>query len=64
MEKVHAIKLLQASADADDKSEFRLLVDYQHIKYVTVDPYIFDEMDLIFEPNLIEILRLLLPVGS
>jgi hypothetical protein len=43
MKKVHAIKLLQASIDRDDISEFRLLVDHQHIKYVTVDPYIFDE---------------------
>lgn len=64
MEKVHAIKLLQASANPDDISEFRLLVDHQHIKYVTVDPYIFDDMDLIFEPTLIEILRPLLPAGD
>jgi serine/threonine protein kinase len=64
MEKVHAIRLLQASAGPDDISEFRLLVDHQHIKYVTVDPYIFDDMDLIFEPTLIEILRPLLPAGD
>ncbi|KAH6613889.1 alpha-galactosidase A precursor [Boeremia exigua] len=64
MTKVHAIKLLQASADPDDISELRLLVDHQHIKYVTVDPYIFDYMDLIFEPTLIEILRPLLPTGD
>ncbi|KAH7355974.1 alpha-galactosidase A precursor [Pyrenochaeta sp. MPI-SDFR-AT-0127] len=64
MKKVHAIKLLQASTDPDDISEFRLLVDHQHIKYVTVDPYIFDDMDLIFEPTLIKILRPLLPAGD
>jgi serine/threonine protein kinase len=64
MKKVHAIKLLQASADPDDISEFRLLVDHQHIKYVTIDPYIFDDMDVIFEPTLIEILRPLLPAGD
>jgi serine/threonine protein kinase len=64
MKKVHAIKLLQVSADPDDISEFRLLVDHQHIKYVTIDPYIFDDMDLIFEPTLIEILRPLLPAGN
>ncbi|KAF1918832.1 alpha-galactosidase A precursor [Ampelomyces quisqualis] len=64
MKKVHTIKLLQASADPDDISEFRLLLDHQHIKYVTVDPYIFDNMDLIFEPTLIEILLPLLPAGD
>jgi len=64
MEKVHAIKLLQVSANADDVSEFRLLVDHQHIKYVTIDPYIFDDMDLIFELTLIEILSPLLSAGD
>ncbi|KAF1845757.1 uncharacterized protein K460DRAFT_282437 [Cucurbitaria berberidis CBS 394.84] len=54
----------QASTDPDDISEFRLLVDHQHIKYVTIDPYIFDDMDLIFEPTLINILRPLLPAGD
>lgn len=63
MEKVHSIKLLQASADPYDISEFRLLVDHQHIKHVTVDPYIFD-VDLIFDPTLGEVLRPLLPAGD
>jgi hypothetical protein len=63
MEKAQVIKLLQASADPDSISQF-CLVDHEHIKYVTVDPYIFDEMDLIFEPTLIEILRPLLPAGD
>jgi predicted Ser/Thr protein kinase len=64
MAKVHDIKLLQASTDPDDISEFRLLVDDQHIKYVTVDPYIFDAIDLVFEPTLIDILQPLLPAGE
>ncbi|KAJ8116403.1 hypothetical protein OPT61_g2161 [Boeremia exigua] len=64
MSKVHAIKLLQASADPNDISEFRLLINHRHIKYVTIDPYLFDDMDLIFEPTLIEILRPLLPAGD
>lgn len=64
MTKVHDIELLQASTDPDDISEFCFLVDHQHIKYITVDPYIFDDMDLIFEPTLIEILLPLLPAGD
>lgn len=57
------IQLLQASADQETVSEFRILVD-RHIKYVTIDPAIYDEMDLIFEPSLKEILGSILPEGD
>lgn len=63
-ENLNEIRLLQASADSNDISEIRIVVNGKHIKYVTIDPGIFDVLDIIFEPILIELLRPILPAGD
>jgi hypothetical protein len=43
-------QLLQASADSERESEIRILVDGRFIKYLTVDPGLYDVDDLCFRP--------------
>ncbi|KAI1195142.1 hypothetical protein F5X97DRAFT_335559 [Nemania serpens] len=52
------VHLLAALVDPNDeqKSEYRFLVDEEHVKYVTVDPGLFPNDDLIFAPVLIPML--------
>lgn len=64
MSNLSDIRLLQASTDPEDISEFRIQVDGQYVKYVTIAPGIYDEMDLLFEPTLTEILRAVLPTPT
>ena len=58
---VPEIRLLQASADLDDTSEFRVLVDGKFIKYLSIDPGVYDVDDMCFEPTLISLLSPLPP---
>ncbi|KAJ5211655.1 uncharacterized protein N7498_003301 [Penicillium cinerascens] len=46
------IQLLQASVDPDNEmeSEFRVLVDGQFVKYITIDPGLYDPDDMCFPP--------------
>lgn len=46
------LALLQASVDLEDESEFRMLVDNQHVKYITIDGGLYDVEDMCFEPVL------------
>ncbi|PVI01100.1 hypothetical protein DM02DRAFT_591635 [Periconia macrospinosa] len=50
------IQLLQASADPDDASEFRILVDDKSIKYITIDAGVYEVDDMCFGPSLVSIL--------
>ncbi|KAL2867532.1 alpha-galactosidase A precursor [Aspergillus lucknowensis] len=54
-------ELLQAEVDEDDQSFFRLLVDNQSIKYITIDPGIYSVEDMCFGPSLVSILPELPP---
>lgn len=50
------IQLLQASADPEGISEFRILVDGKSIKFLTIDHGLYDIDDLCFEPVFITLL--------
>lgn len=50
------IVLLQASVDPDDVSEFRVLVDGKSVKYITIDPGLYDSTDMCFGPSLVSLL--------
>ncbi|KAM3513260.1 hypothetical protein MY11210_003126 [Beauveria gryllotalpidicola] len=53
---VRTLALLQASVDLQDESEFRMLVDNQHVKYITIDGGLYSVDDMCFEPILTKIL--------
>lgn len=55
------IQVLQASVDSEDQSEFRILVDRNFIKYLTIDPGLYDVSDMCFAPSLISMLPPLPP---
>ncbi|KAJ5718498.1 alpha-galactosidase A precursor [Penicillium malachiteum] len=50
------IELLQAEVDENDQSFFRLLVDGLSIKYITVEPGIYNAEDMCFGPSLVSLL--------
>ncbi|GFN16002.1 hypothetical protein ABZX51_002724 [Aspergillus tubingensis] len=50
------IELLQAEVDENDQSFFRLLVNGQSIKYITVEPGIYSTEDMCFAPSLVSML--------
>ncbi|KAI0883943.1 alpha-galactosidase A precursor [Annulohypoxylon maeteangense] len=52
------IKLLHASVDPDNKneSEVRILIDNKFVKYINIDPGVYDPDDMCFEPVLISLL--------
>ncbi|GIK06763.1 hypothetical protein Aspvir_002414 [Aspergillus viridinutans] len=50
------IELLQAEADENDQSFFRLLVDGRAIKYITIEPGIYSVEDMCFGPSLVSLL--------
>lgn len=50
------LELLQASADANDESEFRILVNNQYVKYLTIDVGLYDVVDMCCGPSLISLL--------
>lgn len=54
-------RLLQASVDAEDQSEFRILVDRKFIKYLTIDSGLYDVDDMCFGPSLVSMLPPLPP---
>jgi predicted Ser/Thr protein kinase len=58
---VFDIRLLQASVDPLDESEFRILVDGKFVKYLTIDAKLYSVDDMCFEPSLISILPPLPP---
>lgn len=55
------IQVLQASVDSEDQSEFRILVDRKFVKYLTIDPGLYDVGDMCFGPSLISMLPPLPP---
>jgi hypothetical protein len=57
------LQLLAALVDSKDEedSEYRFLVDEQHVKYVTVDPGVLPKDDRTFAPVLIALLPLFPP---
>jgi len=57
------IQLLQASVDPDSKEQgdFRILVDHESIKYLIIDPGLYDVDDMCFGPSLIPMLPSLPP---
>lgn len=55
------VEVLQASIDPADQSEFRILVDRKHIKYINIDPGLYDVPDMCFGPSLISLLPPLPP---
>lgn len=55
------LQLLQASADPDNDSEFRILVDGKSIKYITIGAGIYDCDDMCFGPSLVSLLPPLPP---
>ncbi|KAJ5503656.1 hypothetical protein N7463_006530 [Penicillium fimorum] len=57
------VELLQAEVDKDHQSFFRLLVDGQSIKYVTIDPGFYSGDDMCFGPSLVSLLPTL-PAGD
>ncbi|PWY80997.1 alpha-galactosidase A precursor [Aspergillus eucalypticola CBS 122712] len=61
MGNLRKIELLQAEVDEDDQSFFRLLVDNQSIKYITIDPGVYSAEDMYFGPSLASILPELPP---
>ncbi|KAI0548899.1 hypothetical protein F4679DRAFT_549041 [Xylaria curta] len=52
------IQILATLVDFDDQeeSEYRILVDDKHVKYITVDPGVFPKDDRTFAPVLIQML--------
>ncbi|KAF4555579.1 Hypothetical protein D9617_2g055410 [Elsinoe fawcettii] len=57
------VKILQCEVDEDGDSEFRILVDGQHFKYLTIEHGVFDTDDMVFFPVLQQLLPPL-PVGD
>ncbi|KAF4157781.1 hypothetical protein CNMCM6936_008901 [Aspergillus lentulus] len=55
------IELLQAEADENDQSFFRLLVDGRAIKYITIESGIYSVEDMCFGPSLVSLLPELPP---
>lgn len=55
------IQLLQASVDAEDESYFRILIDDKFIKYITIEPGLYDTDDLCFGPSFVSLLPPLPP---
>jgi hypothetical protein len=57
------IHLLQASVDSEeeDQSDFRILVDHKSIKYLIIDPGLYNTRDMCFGPPLISMLPSLPP---
>jgi hypothetical protein len=53
-------QLRQASVDPDDQSEFRILVDRKFVKYLIIDPGLYDVDDMCFGPSSISIIPPLL----
>ena len=49
-------ELLQAEVDEDDQSFFRLLIDGQSIKYVTIESGLYTAEDMCFGPALVAFL--------
>lgn len=62
-EKTQHVQLLQASIDDEAESEFRILVNGQEIKYITVDPGLFEASEMGFGPTLFSLLPAL-PKGD
>ncbi len=58
---VPSIVLLNCEVDADGISDFRLLVNGKFVKYVTIDPGLYDSGDMCFGPSLISMLPPLPP---
>jgi len=50
------IELLQAEVDQNDQSFFRLLVNGLSIRYITVEPGIYNTKDMCFGPSLVSLL--------
>ncbi|KAJ5124874.1 uncharacterized protein N7515_008699 [Penicillium bovifimosum] len=59
----NSIELLQAEADENDQSYFRLLINGR-IKYITIDPYLYSVEDMCFGPSLISLPPPPLPTGE
>jgi predicted Ser/Thr protein kinase len=55
------IELLQAEAEENDQSFFRLLVDGRAIKYITIEPGLYSVEDMCFGPSLVSLLPELPP---
>jgi len=58
---VPKIRLLQASVDPEDESEFRILIDDKFVKYITIDAGLYDSDDMCFEPSLVSLMPPLPP---
>jgi predicted Ser/Thr protein kinase len=50
------IKVLHASVDPENESEFRILVNNKTVKYLTIDAGLYNVDDMCFSPMLIELL--------
>lgn len=50
------VELLQADVDENDQSFFRLLIDDQAIKYITIEPGLYTTEDMCFGPSLVSLL--------
>lgn len=50
------VELLQAEVDENDQSFFRLLVDGRTIKYITIEPGMYNADDMCFGPSLLSLL--------
>jgi Lipopolysaccharide kinase (Kdo/WaaP) family len=55
------IRVLRAYVDPEDISEFRILVDGRHVKYLTIAHGIYTVEDMCFKPSLIAMLPSLPP---
>lgn len=53
---MHQVQLLHASVDEQDESEFLILVDGKHVKYLIIDGGLYDPMDLCFPPTFASLL--------
>ncbi|KAJ5971812.1 uncharacterized protein N7479_001730 [Penicillium vulpinum] len=50
------VELLQAEVDENDQSFFRLLLNDRNIKYVTINPGLYNADDMCFGPSLVSLL--------
>lgn len=50
------IQVLQGCVDENQESEFRVLVDNKHVKYITIHGGLYSVEDMCFAPTLIEML--------
>ena len=50
------LQILQCEVDEEGDSEFRFLLNGSCVKYVTIDPGLFDPMDMTFGPSLFPLL--------